>query len=158
LATIQCDFNLPERFDLSFTNEQGLKERPVVIHRAISGSLERFMGVLIEHFAGNFPAWLAPIQVAIIPVRENHEAPAHAIVEQLKSAGVRVNYMDASENMGKRVRKAKDMKTPYTIILGDKDIEAGMITVETRGVETGVQMAAEDFIQKITKEVKERSL
>lgn len=158
LATIQCDFNLPERFDLSFTNEQGLKERPVVIHRAISGSLERFMGVLIEHFAGNFPAWLAPIQVAMIPVRENHEAPAHAIAKQLKSAGVRVNYMDASENMGKRVRKAKDLKTPYTIILGDKDIEAGMITVETRGVETGVQMTADEFIAKITKEIQGRKL
>ncbi len=76
----------------------------------------------------------------------------------MKSAGVRVNYMDASENMGKRVRKAKDMKTPYTIILGDKDIEAGMITIETRGVETGTQMTAEDFITKITKEVQERSL
>jgi threonyl-tRNA synthetase len=158
LATIQCDFNLPERFDLSFTNEQGLKERPVVIHRAISGSLERFMGVLIEHFAGNFPVWLAPIQVAIVPVRENHEDAAYTLAEQLKSAGVRVNYMDASENMGKRVRKAKDMKTPYTIILGDKDIEAGMITVETRGVETGTQMKVEDFTEKILSEIKTRSL
>ncbi|MEI8224254.1 MAG: threonine--tRNA ligase [bacterium] len=158
LATIQCDFNLPERFDLSFTNEQGLKERPVVIHRAISGSLERFMGVLIEHFAGNFPVWLAPTQVAIVPVRENHEDAAHTIADQLKSAGVRVNYMDASENMGKRVRKAKDMKTSYTIILGDKDIEASMITVETRGIETGSQMKIEDFTEKILSEIKTRSL
>lgn len=158
LATIQCDFNLPERFDLSFTNEQGLKERPVVIHRAISGSLERFMGVLIEHFAGNFPVWLAPAQVAIVPVRENHEDAAHAIAQQLKSVGVRVTYMDASENMGKRVRKAKDMKTPYTIILGDKDIEAGVITVETRGVETGSQMTAIDFINQVVQAIHDRAL
>lgn len=158
LATIQCDFNLPERFDLSFTNEQGIKERPVVIHRAISGSLERFMGVLIEHFAGNFPAWLAPTQVVIVPVRENHEDAAYAISEQLKTAGVRVSYMDASENMGKRVRKAKDMKASYTIILGDKDLEAGMITVETRGKEQGEQMTIEAFTEKILKEIKDRSL
>lgn len=158
LATIQCDFNLPERFSLEFTNEQGQKERPVVIHRAISGSLERFMGVMIEHFAGNFPVWLAPNQVSILPVRENHEAKAREIYNSLRNILVRANYEDSSENLGKRVRRAKDMKTPYTIIIGDKDIEAGMITVETRGVETGVQMKAEDFIEKISKEIKDRSL
>lgn len=83
LATIQCDFNLPERFDLSFVNEKGEKERPVVIHRAISGSLERFMGVMIEHFAGNFPLWLSPVQVKVIPVRESHNAYAEKIHEAL---------------------------------------------------------------------------
>lgn len=163
LATIQCDFNLPERFDLSFTNDQGLKERPVVIHRAISGALERFMGVMIEHFSGNFPAWLAPVQVAIIPVRENHEDAAQVIADQLKALSIRTNYMDATDNMGKRVRKAKDMKTPYTIIIGDKDIEAGMVTVETRGPSSaeateGKQMKIEDFIEKIIIEVKNRNL
>lgn len=158
LATIQCDFNLPERFNLEFTNEQGQKERPVVIHRAISGSLERFMGVMIEHFAGNFPVWLAPNQVTVLPVRENHEDKAREVYESLRNILVRANYEDSSENLGKRVRRAKDMKTPYTIIIGDKDIEAGMITVETRGQESGVQMKAEDFIEKISREIKERSL
>lgn len=158
LATIQCDFNLPERFDLSFTNQEGLKERPVVIHRAISGSLERFMGVMIEQFAGNFPAWLSPIQVAIIPVRDTHESAARKINDALKSSSVRTWYMDSVENMGKRVRKAKDMKTPYTIILGDKDIEAGMVTVETRGQEHGEQMTIEAFTEKLLKEIKDRSL
>lgn len=158
LATIQCDFNLPERFDLSFTNEKGEHERPVVIHRAISGSLERFMGVMIEHFSGNFPTWFAPTQVAIIPVRENHEELASNISQKLKLSNVRVNYMDASDNMGKRVRKAKDMKTPYTIIIGDKDIEAGMVTIETRGQETGTQMKFEDFQTKLLQEIKDRVL
>ncbi len=163
LATIQCDFNLPERFNLEFTNEQGLKERPVVIHRAISGALERFMGVMIEHFAGNFPVWLAPTQVTILPVRENHEDKAREVYESLRKILVRTDYQDSSENLGKRVRKAKDMKTPYTIIIGDKDIEAGMITVETRVPSSaeateGKQMKAEDFIEKISKEIKERSL
>jgi threonyl-tRNA synthetase len=149
---------LPERFDLSFTNEAGEAERPVVIHRAISGSLERFMGVMIEHFAGNFPVWLAPNQVTVLPVRENHEDKAREVYESLRNILVRANYEDSSENLGKRVRRAKDMKTPYTIIIGDKDIEAGMITVETRGQESGVQMKAEDFIEKISREIKERSL
>jgi threonyl-tRNA synthetase len=158
LATIQCDFNLPERFDLSFTNESGTKERPVVIHRAISGSLERFMGVMIEQFAGNFPTWLAPVQVAIIPVRENHETTAKELSDDLKLLGIRVNFMNAEENMGKRVRKAKDMKTPYTIIIGDKDIEAGMITLETRGQEQGSQITTDSFTEKILKEIKNRSL
>ncbi len=158
LATIQCDFNLPERFDLSFTNEQGVKERPVVIHRAISGALERFMGVMIEQFAGNFPVWLAPSQVAIIPVRKNHEDAARTIADSLKGQSVRTAYMNAEENMGKRVRKAKDMKIPYTLIIGDKDLEAGMVTVETRGKEQGEQMTIEAFTEKILKEIKDRSL
>ena len=158
LATIQCDFNLPERFDLSFTNMQGEKERPVVIHRAISGALERFMGVMIEHFSGNFPTWLSPIQVAVIPVRENHEDAAHAFAKNLQTSNIRATFMNASENMGKRVRKAKDMKVPYTIILGDKDIEAGMITVEKRGEEHGSQMTFEDFAKKLEQEIKERAL
>ena len=158
LATVQCDFNLPERFDLSFTNIEGLKERPVVIHRAISGSLERFMGVMIEQFAGNFPTWLAPSQVAIIPVRENHEEAAKIVADSLKAQSVRVSLMNAEDNMGKRVRKAKDMKIPYTIIIGDKDLEAGMVTVEKRGEESGSQMKIDDFIAMITEEIKTRSL
>jgi threonyl-tRNA synthetase len=168
LATVQLDFNLPNRFDLSFTNEQGEQERPVVIHRAISGSLERFLGVAIEHFAGAFPVWLSPVQVAITPVRENHEDVAKSIEKQLRELNIRVSYQDSSENLGKRIRTIKNQKTPYTIIIGDKDIEAGMITVETRpssakatqgeGVEQGTQMKLEDFIHTITQEIKEKSL
>ncbi len=152
LATIQCDFNLPERFDLSFVNEKGEKERPVVIHRAISGSLERFMGVMIEHFAGNFPLWLSPIQIKIVPVRENHNEVAKQISNELKKNGFRVDCDLEEGNMGKKVRDAKNMKVPYTIIIGDKDIAVNKITVENRDKGQLGQMDLNEFIEKITTE------
>ncbi len=158
ISTIQIDFNLPERFDLKYTDKDGSLKRPIMIHRALVGSPDRFMAILIEHFAGAFPVWLSPVQVAITPVRENHEDTARSIEKQLRDLNIRVSYQDSSENLGKRIRTIKNQKTPYTIIIGDKDIEAGMITVETRGVETGTQVKLEDFIEKITKEIKEKSL
>ena len=158
LTTIQLDFNQPENFDMDYTGEDGKKHRVVVLHVAIFGSFERFIGILIEHFVGNFPVWLSPVQVAMLPVRENHEEKATEITNKLKEQGIRVDYLDSSDNLGKRIRKAKDGKVPYTIIIGDKDIEAGMVTVETRGVETGTQMKAEDFIAKVAQEIKDRVL
>lgn len=158
LATNQVDFAVPKRFGLTYKSKEGFPETPLCIHRAPLGTHERFIGFLIEHFAGNFPTWLAPVQVTVLPVRENHEDLAKELTKKLHNQFVRVEYMDGSENLGKRIRKSKEMKTPYTIIIGDKDIEAGMITVETRGVETGVQMKAEDFIAKIAEEIKNRSL
>jgi len=158
ISTIQLDFNMPKRFELEYTDRDGLKATPVMIHRALIGSPDRFMGILIEHFAGNFPTWLAPVQVYVLPVREQHEELARTITEKLHTQFIRAEYLDSSDNLGKRIRKAKDAKTPYTIIIGDKDIEAGMITVETRGVETGIQMKAEDFIEKISQEIKNRVL
>ncbi len=156
LATIQCDFNLPERFDLSFTNEKGEKERPVVIHRAISGSLERFMGVMIEHYAGAFPLWLSPVQVKIIPVRENHNEAAMKIAEQLKATDFRIDCDTNDGNMGGKVRDAKNNKVPYWIIIGDKDIEAGKITVESRDKGQLGQMTMEEFLEKINEERKNK--
>ncbi len=156
LATIQCDFNLPERFDLSFVNEKGENERPVVIHRAISGSLERFMGVMIEHYAGNFPLWLSPVQVKIIPVRENHNEAAIKIGAQLKEENFRVDCDTNEGNMGGKVRDAKNNKVPYWIIIGDKDIEAGKITVESRDKGQLGQMTIEEFLEKIKEERKSK--
>ncbi|MFA5652204.1 MAG: threonine--tRNA ligase [Candidatus Paceibacterota bacterium] len=156
LATIQCDFNLPERFDLSFTNEKGEKERPVVIHRAISGSLERFMGVMIEHYAGAFPLWLAPVQIKIVPVRENHNEHAQIIEKELKALDFRVDCDTKEGNMGGKVRDAKNMKIPYTIIIGDKDIEAKKISVESRDKGQLGQMDLKDFIKDIEKERKDK--
>ncbi len=153
LATVQCDFNLPERFQLEFTNEKGVKERPVVIHRAIAGSLERFMGVMIEHFAGNFPLWLAPVQVKVIPVRENHNEYALAIGATLKQAGLRVDIDTADGNMGKKVREGKNDKVPYMIIVGDKDIEASKITVESRDRGQIGQMDVADLIKDLSAEI-----
>lgn len=156
LATIQCDFNLPERFDLSFINRNGEKERPVVIHRAISGSLERFMGVMIEHFAGNFPLWLSPTQGFVIPVRDTHLAVAKEVHSKLFELGIRVELKDEDENLGKKVREAKNQKVPYTIIIGDKDIEAGKITLESRDQGPLGQKTLEEATELLQVEIKER--
>ncbi len=153
LATVQCDFNLPERFQLEFTNEKGVKERPVVIHRAIAGSLERFMGVMIEHFAGSFPLWLAPVQVKVIPVRENHNEYALTIGATLKQAGLRVDIDTADGNMGKKVREGKNDKVPYMIIVGDKDIEAHKITVESRDRGQIGQMNVATLVEELVQEI-----
>jgi threonyl-tRNA synthetase len=158
LATIQCDFNLPNRFDLSFVNEKGEKEQPVVIHRAISGSLERFIGVAIEHFAGSFPVWLSPVQVTIVAVKQElHAEYADSVYKKLKEAGVRVEIDDRNESLGKRIRAAKDMKVPYVIVIGDKEKESSMLTIETRG-EKIEGMSVEDFTNKIQTEIKDRIL
>lgn len=156
LATIQCDFNLPERFDLSFTNEKGEQERPVVIHRAISGSLERFMGVMIEHFAGAFPTWLAPVQVAVIPVRDNHNAYGREVYEALRAHDIRAEIFDYEENLGKKVRTAKTDKIPYWIVLGDKEVEAKNVTLESRDAGQLGQLPADELIKKLVSEIKER--
>ncbi len=156
LATIQCDFNLPERFDLSFTNEKSEKERPVVIHRAISGSLERFLGIIIEHFAGAFPTWLAPVQVKIIPVRENHIEHAKKLATELRARDIRVECDISDEGFGKKVRAAKIDLIPYTVIIGDKDIEAGVVTLESRDKGKIGTPTAEELIEMLTKEIENR--
>lgn len=153
LATIQCDFNLPERFSLSFTNEKGEKEQPVVIHRAISGSLERFMGVMIEHFAGNFPLWLAPVQLAITPVAEAHNEYAESVYTLLKEAGYRVEIDTSKESMGKKIRNAKKMKLPYFIVIGDKEVETKTVTLESRDTGESISLSTEDLINKLTAEI-----
>lgn len=155
LATIQCDFNLPERFDLSFTNEKGEKERPVVIHRAISGSLERFMGVMIEHFAGAFPTWLAPTQVAIIPVAEAHADYAQTVLRTLRAQNIRATIL-LDDSLGKRIRSAKTEKIPYQIIIGNKEIESNTLTVEGRNDLKLENISTEDFIARVISEIKDR--
>ena len=156
LATIQCDFNLPERFDLSYINEKGEKERPVVIHRAISGSLERFMGVAIEHFAGNFPLWLSPEQVRVIPVAEAHHAYARDVYAEFKKAGTRATLDDANESLGKKIRSAKMGKLPYFIVIGDNEVNAGTVTLESRNGEKQTLSIA-DAVTKLSEEVKMRA-
>lgn len=137
LATIQCDFNLPERFDLKFINENGEKERPVVIHRAISGSLERFMGVMIEHFAGAFPLWLSPEQIRVIPVSDAQLEYARHVYNELKAIGLRVTLEDHNDSMGKKIRSAKKDKLPYFIVIGDKEIQEKNVTLESRDGTSG---------------------
>lgn len=156
LATIQCDFNLPERFDLSFTNEKNEKERPVVIHRAISGSLERFLGILIEHFAGKFPVWLSPVQARIIPIGDTHHEKALEVFEAMRNADIRVEVDLSKDGFGKKVRAAKTEHIPYFIIIGDKDIAAGKVTLESRDAGQIGQLDASEVIEKIIKEIKEK--
>jgi threonyl-tRNA synthetase len=156
LATIQCDFNLPERFSLKFTNEKGEEERPVVIHRAISGSLERFMGVMIEHYAGNFPLWLSPVQVKVIPVRTNHNEYAKKVFELLKENNIRAEFDDAEANLGGKVREAKNNKIPYWLVIGDKEIEADKITLESRDNGQLGQISKEELLKKFLEEIKNK--
>jgi len=150
VATIQLDRNLPERFDLTCVNENGEKERVVMIHAAIAGSLERFSAVLIEHLAGNFPLRIAPTQIAIIPVAEVHNEYATEVHNKLTAAGFRTEIDTSSDSMGKKVRNAKKDRLPYFVIIGDKDIEANTVTVESRDTEESEAMSIEELLTKLT--------
>jgi threonyl-tRNA synthetase len=132
-GTIQFDFNLPERFDLSYTGEDGKPHRPFMVHRALMGSVERFLAVLIEHYAGAFPLWLAPVQAVVIPVsNERHGAYARTVGEQLQEAGFRVDVDGANERMGAKIRQAQLQKIPYMLIAGNREMEEGTISVRAR--------------------------
>jgi threonyl-tRNA synthetase len=157
LATIQCDFNLPERFDLSFINEDGKKERPVVIHRAISGSLERFMGVLIEHFAGNFPLWLSPTQISILPIADAHHAYAKTIQEKLIDVDIRAELDDSKEGLGKKIRNTREMKTPYWAVIGDAEVANKTVTLEHRTKGKIGEMKLEDLMKTLEEEIKHKA-
>ena len=155
VATIQLDSNMPERFDLYCINETGAHERIVMIHAAIMGSIERFLSVLIEHYAGNFPTWLSPVQVAIVPVRENHSEFAKKLQEALDVSNIRTELFDGDSNLGKRIHAAKSTRAPYVVVLGDKEMSASSLTVENRDG-TKETITQEDFIAKIVAEVKNR--
>ncbi len=158
LATIQCDFNLPERFDLSFINEESKKERPVVIHRAVSGSLERFMSVLIEHFAGKFPLWLTPVQVKVVTVTDRNNAFALEVVKRLRDEEVRVELDDRMESIGKKVRDAQMEKVGYIVTVGDKETEKKVLAVRPRSGDVKFDVKIEKFVTDVVKEVRERRL
>lgn len=132
LATIQIDFALPKRFAITYTDNDGKKQTPVIIHRAILGSYERFLAILIEHFAGAFPFWLSPVQVAILPIGEAHKEYAHTVMEKLEEAGVRVELRNEDETLGKRIRTIKMEKIPYFLVCGDGEMEKQTVTVEHR--------------------------
>ncbi|MES2315577.1 MAG: threonine--tRNA ligase [Patescibacteria group bacterium] len=156
MGTIQLDFQQPRRFELEYTDRDGKKKTPVVIHRVIYGSLERFIGILIEHTAGNFPLWLAPVQVKVIPVRENHNEYAKKVAELLKENNIRAEFDNKDENLGTKVRDAKNNKLPYWIVVGDKEVEADKLTLESRDSGNLGQMAKEDLVSKLLKEIKDK--
>lgn len=154
LSTVQFDFNLPERFDMTFTNENNEEERPLVIHRALLGSLERFMGILIEHYAGAFPFWMAPMQVAIFPVAECHNDYAKKIYTKLRARGIRANLTDHKHSLGKRVRDSEMNKIPYMITVGDQEQKDSSVSVRSYSDKSQTSMNLEDFLEKLASEQK----
>ena len=157
LSTVQFDFNLPQRFDLEYVAEDGTRKQPVMVHRALYGSVERFFGVLIEHYAGALPVWLSPVQVAMIPIAERHSAYAEKVADQLRSAGVRVEVDSRNEKMNAKIREHAMQKIPFLLVVGDKESEANKVNVRTRGKEKTDDMPVEDFVGKIKKLIAEKS-
>ena len=156
VVTIQLDMNMPERFDLSCTSETGTDERIVMIHAAIMGSIERFMSILIEHTGGNFPLWLAPVQVKVIPVMETHNDAARKVHEALRAAAIRSELDESNAGFGKKVRAAKNMRIPYFIIIGDKDIAAGKVTLESRDKGQIGQLDLKEISARFEQEIRAR--
>ena len=156
-ATIQLDFNLPERFDLKYQDKDGALKTPVMLHRVIFGSMERFHGILIEHYAGAFPVWLAPIQAAIVPIAERHNEYCEKLFFEMKQKGLRVLFDDRAESMNYKIRDClQNKKIPYVIVVGDKEIETGALAIRKRGVGQIGEMVKEDFIEKLITENKTR--
>jgi threonyl-tRNA synthetase len=157
VATIQLDMNMPERFDLTCINEKGEKERIVMIHAAIMGSIERFLSVLIEHVGGAFPLWLSPVQVRVLPVSEKHVAYGKEVLDTLKAAGTRAEIDEANESLGKKIRNAKTEKIPYLLVVGDKEVEAKNVSVDSRDHGKLDSLSLTDFIARASEEIKSRS-
>ena len=156
VATIQLDMNMPERFDLNCINEKGEKERIVMIHSAITGSIERCVAVLLEHLEGKLPTWLSPVQVKVLPIGESHFIYATAVMDALKTAGIRVELDISDETLGKKIAKYKKEKVPYALVIGDKEFENKKVTVESRDSGNLGQSSIEDLVSKIKGEIKER--
>ena len=152
LGTVQLDFSMPKRFNLTYTNKNGERETPIMIHRAIAGSLERFLSVIIEHYAGDFPTWLSPEQVRVVPVADAHSEYAHNVLAALEAAGIRASLKEATDSLGKRIRNAKKAKVPYTLVLGDKEQEAHSVTAEVRNGEK-LEISLNDFIERVKKDI-----
>ena len=155
-GTIQLDFQLPERFELEYTGSDGAKHRPIMIHRVVFGSIERFIGILTEHFAGAFPTWLAPVQIKMLPIADRHLDRIYEIKKQLEAAGLRVEVDDRSEKIGFKIRSAQLEKVPYMVIVGDKDIENNTISIRSRKEGEIGAMKVQDFITAIVEEIEEK--
>ena len=157
LSTIQVDFQNPQRFDLEYVGADNQRHQPIMVHRALFGSVERFFGVLLEHFAGAFPVWLAPTQVRVLPVRDDHETYARRIVDRLVAEGFRADLVGADEKLGARIRKAKVDKLPYVLVVGDDDVEHGTVGVNPRGGEVERGVTVDDFVDRLAADVLARA-
>ena len=158
LSTVQVDFNLPQRFGLEYVAEDGSRKQPVMVHRALFGSVERFFGVLLEHYAGAFPVWLSPVQAVMIPISERHAEYANKVAAQLKEIGVRVHVDARNEKMNAKIREHALQKVPFLLVVGDKEAEAGRVNVRTRGAEKTADMSTSEFVEKIRKVIAEKSV
>lgn len=157
-GTIQLDFQMPERFDLTYVGSDGEKHRPAIVHRTIFGSIERFMGILIEHFAGKFPLWLAPVQVELIPVADAHDAFARSLAKELEADNIRVHIDFRDEKIGYRIREAQMQKVPYMLVIGDKEMEGDLLTVRNRDTGDQEQITLADFKAKVLDGIATKSL
>jgi len=154
---VQFDFNLPARFNLEYVAEDGTRKQPLMVHRALYGSIERFFGVLIEHYAGAFPVWLSPVQVAVIPIAERHVEYATKVAAGLRAGSVRVEVDARNEKMNAKIREHAMQKVPFMVVVGDKEAEAGKVNVRTRGKEKTEDMGAEEFGKKVRKLIESRA-
>jgi threonyl-tRNA synthetase len=155
-ATIQCDFNLPERFDLSFIGEDNKKHRPVMLHRVILGSIERFISILIEHYKGAFPLWLAPIQVIVVNITDKQLEYAKSVVNKLREEDIRVEEDFRNEKLGFKIREAQLRKIPYIVIIGDSEVASSTITYRGRDKEEKKGIALSEFLDIIKDKIKQR--
>ncbi|MEK7075452.1 MAG: threonine--tRNA ligase, partial [Patescibacteria group bacterium] len=158
LATVQLDFQNPQRFDLEYVDKDGTKKRPIVIHRALLGSLERFLAILIEQFEGAFPLWLSPVQVSILPISKKQNKYARAVEKELKELipDIRLEVDDRDESIGKKIREAQMNKSPYMLVLGEKEMKSKKISVRTRAQKDLGAMPLKKFVPKLVKEIQEK--
>jgi len=155
-ATIQLDMNLPERFDLNYTEQDGTKQRPVMIHRTVYGGIERFLGIIVEHYAGAFPVWLSPVQAMIIPVSDKFNKYGEEVKAQLKEAGIRAEIDESDESLGKRIRNSEKQKHPYVLVVGEKEVKDKAVAVRQRGKGDLGPQKVDTFIKKISKEITDK--
>ncbi len=156
LGTVQLDYQMPERFELAYTGADNAEHRPVMIHRALMGSFERFIGILIEHYAGEFPLWLAPVQALVLPIADRHAEHAATVVAALREQGLRAELDERSESIGKRIRAAEVLKVPYMLIVGDSEQESGNVAVRRHREGDLGSMAVEEFAGRALAEIADR--
>jgi len=157
-TTIQFDFNLPGRFDMTYVGKDGQEHRPYMVHRALLGSLERFFGILVEHYGGAFPVWLSPVQVTLIPIADRHVEYAHSVADRLKATGLRVEIDDSAERMQAKIRDAQMQKIPYMLVIGDREMESGQVNLRQRDGDVPGAMSVGEFLSLAQKAVAERRL
>jgi threonyl-tRNA synthetase len=156
-GTIQLDFQLPQRFDLEYVGEDGAKHRPIMVHRVVFGSIERFIGILIEHFAGKFPVWISPLQVKILPITDKQEGYAKELCAKMKEAGVRVSVDDRNEKIGYKIREAQMEKVPYMLIVGEKEATENLVAVRRRDKGDMGAIPADEFIQTVVADIQNKT-